>query len=281
MDSIVLDGKQLAEKIKSKITKEIIEREKAGLSVPTLATILVGNDPASATYVNMKIKACKSVGMGSKYVHLDEKTTTNELLDEIDKLNRNEEVSGILLQHPCPQSIDERMAFDRIAYYKDVDGVNLKSFGRLSMKMDTFFPCTPYGIMLLLKEYKISLSGKNAVVVGRSPILGKPMSMILLNEDCTVTICHSKTQNLPEIVKNGDIIIGALGKPEFIKADWIKTGAILIDAGYNQGNVGDIEMTKAMSKSSYYTPVPGGVGPMTIAVLLQQTLQACKLQRTK
>ncbi len=149
------------------------------------------------------------------------------------------------------------------------------------MKMDTFYPCTPYGIMLLLKEYQIPLNGKNAIVIGRSPILGKPISMMLLNEDCTVTICHSKTKNLPEIIKNGDIIVGAVGKPEFIKADWIKTGAVLIDAGYNSGNVGDIEMSVASLKSSYYTPVPGGVGPMTIAVLLQQTLQACKLQRTK
>lgn len=194
------------------------------------------------------------------------------LLAEIDKLNADPEISGILLQHPCPPQIEEREAFDRILTGKDVDGVTSASFGQLSMGMDAFYPCTPYGIMLLMQEYKISIEGKRAVVVGRSPILGKPMAMMLLNANATVTICHSRTQNLPEIVKQADIIVGAVGKPEFIKAEWIKEGAVLMDAGYNPGNVGDIEISKAKDKSSFYTPVPGGVGPMTIAVLLKQTL---------
>lgn len=278
MEPIVLDGKKLAKEIKLKIAQEIAERTKVGLPIPVLATILVGDNPASETYVNMKIKACEIIGMGSKLIRLPENTTTSQLLHEIDKLNNDKKVNGILLQHPCPSEIDERIAFDRISKDKDVDGVNVLSFGKMAMKMKTFYPCTPYGILLLLKEYQIPLSGKNVVVVGRSPILGKPMSMLLLNEDCTVTICHSKSKNLPNIIKSADIVVGAVGKPEFILAEWIREGAILIDAGYNPGNIGDIELSKATKKSSYYTPVPGGVGPMTIAVLLQQTLEACKLQ---
>ncbi|AXR61112.1 bifunctional methylenetetrahydrofolate dehydrogenase/methenyltetrahydrofolate cyclohydrolase FolD [Leptospira mayottensis] len=276
MDPILLDGKILSEKIRNEIRREIEERKTKNLRIPKLATILVGNNPASETYVSMKIKACHGVGMGSEMIRLGEQTTTEELLSVIDKLNADPNIDGILLQHPSPSQIDERAAFDRISFRKDVDGVTTLSFGKLSMGVETYLPCTPYGMVLLLKEHGINVSGKNAVVVGRSPILGKPMAMLLTEMNATVTLCHSKTQNLPEIVRQADIVVGAVGKPEFIKADWISKGAILLDAGYNPGNVGDIEISKAKNLSSFYTPVPGGVGPMTIAVLLLQTLYSSK-----
>lgn len=276
MSSIILDGKRVAEKIKSQIRNSIKELHDNNKEIPTLATILVGENPSSVTYVNMKMKACEFVGMKSKLIKLPGNTTTNELITQIEELNSNDSIDGILLQHPSPEHIDERLAFDKIAFHKDVDGVTTLSFGKLSMNEKTYLPCTPYGMMLLLKEYNISISGKNAVVVGRSPILGKPMAMLLLNEDASVTICHSKTKNLPEIVKGADIVVGALGKPEYIKGEWIKEGAILLDAGYNQGNVGDIDLKTGSLKSGYHTPVPGGVGPMTIAVLLWQTLLSRK-----
>ncbi|TGN18582.1 bifunctional methylenetetrahydrofolate dehydrogenase/methenyltetrahydrofolate cyclohydrolase FolD [Leptospira idonii] len=268
----LLDGKAISEKIRNGIASELKKTNADGNNPPTLATILVGNNPASETYVNMKVKACASVGMLSKYVRLPEETTTEELLSEINKLNADKSVHGILLQHPVPHQIDERRCFDAILPEKDVDGVTTHSFGKLSMGSEAYFPCTPYGMILLLKEYGIEVAGKHAVVVGRSPILGKPMAIMLTNLDATVTLCHSKTKDLPELVKQADIVVGAVGKPEFIKSEWIKEGAVLLDAGYNVGNVGDIEISKAKDKSSYFTPVPGGVGPMTIAVLLLQTL---------
>ncbi|MCC5813692.1 MAG: bifunctional methylenetetrahydrofolate dehydrogenase/methenyltetrahydrofolate cyclohydrolase [Leptospira sp.] len=272
MKSTILDGKITSGKIKSEIQVSIQKRVQEGYLAPCLATILVGDDPASHTYVNMKIKACESTGMKSKKISLPADTTTSQLLETIEKLNHDNTVQGILLQHPSPPQIDERLAFDTILPSKDVDGVTTFNFGRLAMNSDTFFPCTPYGIVLLLQEYGIDLTGKDVVVVGRSPILGKPMASMLTNLDATVTLCHSRTKNLPDIIKRGDIVIGAVGKPEFIKGDWIKEGAIVVDAGYNPGNVGDIELGVAGPKSSFYTPVPGGVGPMTIAVLLLQTL---------
>jgi methylenetetrahydrofolate dehydrogenase (NADP+) / methenyltetrahydrofolate cyclohydrolase len=273
---VILDGKKLSEKIKSQIQIEIEALKQKHSFTPTLATILVGSDPSSKVYVKMKINSCEKLGMKSKLIELPDATTTDELLSVIDSLNSDKEITGILLQHPVPKQINERLAFDRIAEKKDVDGVNSLSFGKLSMGEKSFNPCTPYGIMLLLEEYKINLSGKRAVVVGRSPILGKPMAMMLLEKDATVTICHSKTNNLPDILRQADIVVGAVGKPEFIKAEWLKEGVILLDAGYNAGNLGDIDLKNAAEKSSYYTPVPGGVGPMTIAVLLLQTMQAAK-----
>ncbi|MGJ4788411.1 bifunctional methylenetetrahydrofolate dehydrogenase/methenyltetrahydrofolate cyclohydrolase FolD [Leptospira koniambonensis] len=276
MTAILLDGKKLSQKIKDSIAEEIKTLTASGKKPPKLATILVGSDPASATYVNMKVKSCHAVGMISEKIELPETTTTQELLAVIDKLNADPDTHGILLQHPTPPQIDERAAFDRIDLKKDVDGVTTLSFGKLSMGVETYLPCTPYGMVLLLKEYGIDPAGKRAVVVGRSPILGKPMAMLLTEMNATVTLCHSRTQNLPEIVAQADIVVGAVGKPEFIKADWIKPGAVLLDAGYNAGNVGDIEISKAWEKSSHYTPVPGGVGPMTISVLLLQTLYSAK-----
>ncbi|MDF3820113.1 bifunctional methylenetetrahydrofolate dehydrogenase/methenyltetrahydrofolate cyclohydrolase FolD [Leptospira sp. 96542] len=269
---ILLDGKAISEKIRNQIASTLADAKSKGKGIPTLATILVGNDPASETYVNMKVKACEKVGMNSRYVRMKDSTTTEELLSEIRKLNEDTSVNGILLQHPVPHQIDERRCFDEIAIGKDVDGVTTHNFGKLSMGMEAYYPCTPYGMILLLKEYGIDTKGKHAVVVGRSPILGKPMAIMLTNLDATVTLCHSKTVNLPELVKQADIIVGAVGKPEFIKADWMKEGVVILDAGYNVGNVGDIEVSKAKDKSSHYTPVPGGVGPMTISVLLLQTM---------
>jgi methylenetetrahydrofolate dehydrogenase (NADP+)/methenyltetrahydrofolate cyclohydrolase len=276
MSSIILDGKKLSEKIKSSLKEEISSLKSKTGKQPSLATILVGSNPSSQTYVNMKVKSCESIGMTSKKIELPENTTTKELLEVIDSLNNDPAINGILLQHPSPKGIDERLAFDRILPEKDVDGVTTLSFGKLSMGEKTFYPCTPYGIMLLLEEYNIPLSGKNAVVVGRSAILGKPMAMLLLDKNATVTICHSQTKNLPDLVHGADIIVGAVGKPELIKGEWIKKGSVVIDAGYNAGNIGDIELSTASLRSSYHTPVPGGVGPMTICVLLKQTVDSFK-----
>lgn len=243
---------------------------------PVLATILVGDNPASVTYVKMKAKACERIGLESRIVKLDENTTTDELLAQIKSLNDEKKVCGILLQHPVPKQIDERACFDAIRPDKDVDGVNSLSFGKMAMGEPAYVSATPYGIIRILKHYGIELAGKHAVVVGRSAILGKPVAMLLLNENCTVTICHSKTKNLPEVLRSADIVVGCVGKPNFIQADWLKEGVVLVDAGYNKGNVGDIDLENCKSKSSAYTPVPGGVGPMTINSLLLQTVESAE-----
>ncbi len=277
MTGLVLDGKTLAKQTEQDLTgrvEKIVER--MGGKAPILATILVGDDPASATYVRMKGNACNRVGMESQKVILPEETTTEELLAAIDELNANPEVHGILLQHPVPSQIDERACFDRISISKDVDGVTTHGFGRMAMGEDAYGSATPAGIMRILHHYNIPLKGKDAVVVGRSPILGKPMAMMLLNEHATVTICHSRTQNLPDIVHRADIVVGAVGKPEFIKGDWIKDGAVVIDAGYHPEKVGDIELSTVINRCYAYTPVPGGVGPMTIATLIAQTVEAAE-----
>jgi len=243
---------------------------------PTLATILVGNDPASETYVRMKRNTCARVGMESIAVELSETTTTDELLQTIKNLNSDDSVHGILLQHPVPSQIDERLCFDAIDITKDVDGVTCLGFGNMSMGLEAYGSCTPAGIIRLLEYYEINVEGLNAVVVGRSPILGKPMAMMLLNLNATVTICHSRTQNLDSIIKNADLIVGAVGIPKFIKKDWIKKNAIVIDAGYHPEQCGDIELDNIDEHVSAYTPVPGGVGPMTINTLILQTLQSAE-----
>ena len=274
--AIELNGKVIAKEEEENLRQRVfIVTEKLGF-VPVLATILVGDDPASITYVNMKAKACERVGLRSKIINLNNDTTTSELLEVIEKLNNDNEVCGILLQHPVPKQIDERLCFDKIKIEKDVDGVNSESFGRMVMGRNAFVSATPLGILRLLKYYKIDLEGKHAVVVGRSPILGKPVSMLLLNENSTVTICHSKTKNLENIVKMADIVVGAVGIPKFIKSTWIKTGAVLVDAGYNAGNIGDIDLENCFDICSAYTPVPGGVGPMTINSLIYQTVQSAE-----
>jgi methylenetetrahydrofolate dehydrogenase (NADP+)/methenyltetrahydrofolate cyclohydrolase len=274
--SLVLDGKSLAQQWERELAVRVQAiKNAAGGKVPILATVLVGDDPASATYVKMKGNACKRVGMDSLKVVLPQSTTTDELLREIDSLNANPDVRGILLQHPVPSHIDERRCFDRIDIDKDVDGVTALGFGRMTMNERAFGSATPAGIMHLLRHYDIPLAGKHAVIIGRSPILGKPVAMMLLNANATVTICHSRTSDLPRLVHDADIVVAAVGKPELVKGAWIKDGAVLVDAGYH-GTVGDIELSTAICKCSAYTPVPGGVGPMTIATLIAQTVEAAE-----
>jgi methylenetetrahydrofolate dehydrogenase (NADP+)/methenyltetrahydrofolate cyclohydrolase len=277
MPAIVLDGKKLATGLEAELAqrvKKIAERTKG--VVPVLATILVGDDPASATYVRMKGNACKRVGMESRKVELPQSTTTDQLLAEIDKLNADPRVQGILLQHPVPSQIDERACFDRIAIEKDVDGVTVAGFGAMAMGEPAYGSATPAGIMRILKHYGITVEGRHAVVIGRSPILGKPVAMMLLNANATVTVCHSKTRDLPSLIRQADIVVGAVGKPQFIKGAWIKPGAVVVDAGYHPGNVGDIELAAVIDTCQAYTPVPGGVGPMTIATLMAQTVEAAE-----
>ena len=277
MPGTVLDGKALAKQTEQELSERVENiKKRSGGCVPILATILVGDDPASATYVKMKGNACKRVGMESMKAILPEETTTDQLLAEIDRLNANPDVHGILLQHPVPGQINERACFDRISIEKDVDGVTTHGFGRMAMNETAYGSATPAGIMRLLHHYQIPLEGKNAVVVGRSPILGKPMAMMLLNENATVTMCHSRTRDLPDIVRRGEIVVGAVGKPEFIKGDWIADGAVVIDAGYHPEKVGDIELSKVIDRCTAYTPVPGGVGPMTISTLIAQTVEAAE-----
>ncbi len=272
-----LDGRSLSRTIEEQVKIRVEKyRQQYNGEAPTLAAIFVGNDPASATYVKMKANACARVGFESRILHLGESTTTAALIDAIDQLNRDPRVQGILLQHPVPGHIDERSAFDRIALEKDVDGVTCLGFGRMAMNEPAFGSATPSGIIRLLAHYRIPVEGKRAVVVGRSPILGKPMAAMLLNLNATVTICHSRTEHLPEIVREADMVIGAVGKPKFIKADWVKTGATIIDAGYHPGGIGDVDLEPAIPRCFAYTPVPGGVGPMTIAALLVQTMDAAE-----
>lgn len=277
--AMLLDGKALAREIETALQRRVDAIKAKTGRTPILATILVGDDPASATYVRMKGNACKRVGMDSIRVEMPSNTTTEELMAKIDELNDSQDVHGILLQHPVPDQIDERACFERIKLEKDVDGVTCLGFGRMSMQESAFGSCTPQGIMHLLEHHHIELAGKEAVVVGRSAILGKPMAQMLLNANCTVTICHSKTQNLAAHVRRADIIVGAVGVPELIKSEWIKQGAVVVDAGFHptdNGGVGDIEMRGVENIASAYTPVPGGVGPMTINTLIRQTVDAAE-----
>ncbi|MDG1943536.1 MAG: bifunctional methylenetetrahydrofolate dehydrogenase/methenyltetrahydrofolate cyclohydrolase FolD [Halioglobus sp.] len=275
MPALVLDGKSLAQQSEAELLARVENlKANSGGRTPILATILVGDDPASATYVRMKGNACGRVGMASLAVEMSSTTTTGELLAKIEELNNDPNVHGILLQHPVPAQIEERACFDAIALHKDVDGVTCLGFGRMAMGEAAYGCATPQGIMRILEHYGIEIEGKHAVVVGRSPILGKPMAMMLLQKNATVTICHSRTQDLPGIIAQADILIGAVGKPEFIKGDWVKSGAVVVDAGYHPGGVGDIELSALMDKASAYTPVPGGVGPMTINTLIMQSVES-------
>ncbi|MDG1693480.1 MAG: bifunctional methylenetetrahydrofolate dehydrogenase/methenyltetrahydrofolate cyclohydrolase FolD [Porticoccaceae bacterium] len=277
MSALVLDGKSLAQKTEAELSQRVTVLKQANNGqAPILATILVGSDPASGTYVKMKQNACKRIGMESIAVELPEETTTEQLLEKISELNANPDCHGILLQHRVPSQIDERACFDAIAAEKDVDGVTCLGFGRMAMQEPAYGSATPQGIMRILEAYNIELSGKHAVVVGRSPILGKPMALMLLNANATVTICHSRTQDLPSLIKQADILVGAVGRPEFIKANWIKKGAVVVDAGYHPGGLGDIELEPIIESASAYTPVPGGVGPMTINTLILQCVMAAE-----
>lgn len=284
MSATIMNGKTYASEMETELSQRVAKLKASTGRTPILATILVGDDPASATYVKMKGNACERVGMTSMRVEMPASTTTEQLLAKITELNNDSDVHGILLQHPVPEQIDERACFDAIDLAKDVDGVTSLGFGRMSMGEPAFGSCTPRGIMYLLQKYNIELAGKHAVVVGRSAILGKPMAMMLLNANCTVTICHSKTQNLADIIKQADIVVGAVGKPELIKKDWIKQGAVVVDAGFHptvdenskRGGVGDIDLQGIEGIASFYTPVPGGVGPMTINTLIRQTVEAAE-----
>ncbi len=245
---------------------------------PALATVLVGNDPASTTYVRMKGKRCEKVGMNSLRIELPEDTTTEQLVAKIVELSNDDSVNGILLQHPVPSHIDERAAFEAIPVNKDVDGVTTGSLGAMWLGLQGFGSATPAGIMTLLREYDVSLEGMEAVVIGRSPILGKPMAAMLLNTNCTVTICHSRTRNIDDVVRRADLVVAAVGRPKFVQGGWIKQGAVIIDAGYNEGNIGDVDFDACVKKASLITPVPGGVGPMTLATLIEQTVNAAAAQ---
>lgn len=274
----ILDGKTTAKQIEELLHKRVSRLlSRNGDKRPILATILVGDNPASQTYVKMKGNASLRVGIAPRKIVLPQNSTTDQLLAAIDELNDDPDVHGILLQHPVPKQIDERRCFDRIILRKDVDGVTSLGFGKMALGENAFGSATPQGIIKLLDAYTIPLAGKEAVVVGRSPILGKPMAMMLLNRNATVTICHSQTKNLPEMTRRADILIGAVGKPNFIKADWIKEGAVIVDAGYHPDEkCGDIDLQAAICRCSAYTPVPGGVGPMTIATLMMQTVESAE-----
>ena len=275
MAAQILDGKKLANESEKEIYESVLLLKESGI-IPTLATILVGEDPASETYVRMKQQTCKRVGMESVAINLPKETSTEELLSKIDELNNDKRIHGILLQHPVPNQINERECFERISIEKDVDGVTCLGFGRMSMDLSAYGSCTPAGIMRMLDFYNIDISGMNAVVVGRSPILGKPMAMMLLNKNATVTICHSQTRELENHVKNADLVVGAVGVPKLIKKEWIKKGAIVIDAGYHPEKCGDIDLDGIEKIASSYTPVPGGVGPMTINTLILNTMEAAR-----
>lgn len=275
MTSLVLDGKKLATESEKGISESVSFMKEKGI-IPTLATILVGDDPASETYVRMKQETCKRVGIASIAINLPKETSTVELLSKIDELNSDENIHGILLQHPVPDQINERECFEKISIDKDVDGVTSLGFGRMSMGISSYGSCTPAGIMRILEYYDVDISGMNAVVVGRSPILGKPMAMMLLNKNATVTICHSRTKELEKYVKNADLIIGAVGVPKLINKDWIKDGAVVVDAGYHPERCGDVDLDGIEKTASAYTPVPGGVGPMTINTLVLNTMEAAR-----
>ncbi|MFF3655858.1 bifunctional 5,10-methylenetetrahydrofolate dehydrogenase/5,10-methenyltetrahydrofolate cyclohydrolase [Streptomyces olivochromogenes] len=274
----LMDGAGLARRIVEETAKRAAALTGRTGMAPCLATVLVGEDPASVTYVRMKQNRSRKAGIESRHVALPAGTTTAELVDTLKALSDDPTVHGILLQHPVGPHIDERAAFEAIAPEKDVDGVTLSSYSAMSFGLPGFVSCTPGGIMRLLDEYDVDPAGKRAVVVGRSAILGKPVGMLLLGRDATVTYCHSRTTGLSSVVREADIVVAAVGRPRLIRGEDIKPGAVVIDAGYNPGNVGDVDFDTARERARLITPVPGGVGPMTIAVLLEQTVTGAERQ---
>ena len=274
----LMDGTALARRIVEETSDRAAEIARRAGVTPCLATVLVGEDPASVTYVRMKRARCAKAGIDSRLVRLPATTTTAELVATLRSLSQDAAVHGILLQHPVGPHIDEREAFEAIAPEKDVDGVTMSSFGSMSFGRPGFASCTPGGIMRLLDAYDVDLTGRRAVVVGRSAILGKPVGMLLLARDATVTYCHSRTTDLAAAVREADVVVAAVGRPRLVRGEDVKPGAVVIDAGYNQGNVGDVDFDTARTRAWLITPVPGGVGPMTIAVLLEQTVDAASVQ---
>lgn len=276
--AILIDGKELAQKIRAKLKIKCEEIKQSGV-IPKLAVILVGDNKASKVYVKNKNKACEDVGIEFEEYILDgEETTQEKLIELIKNLNDNNSIHGILLQSPIPSHLDINEAFRTISPDKDVDGFNPLNVGKLCLGQDTFISCTPYGVMKMFEEYNIDLQGKKVVILGRSNIVGKPLIQTCLNKNATVTVCHSKTQNLSEITKQADILIAAIGKSKFVTEDMVKDGVIVIDVGINRGDdgkiTGDVDFENVKNKASYITPVPGGVGPMTIAMLMNNVIKA-------
>lgn len=274
----LMDGTGLARRIVEETARRAAEVTRRTGTAPCLATVLVGEDPASVTYVRMKRNRCRKAGIESLHVPLPATTTTAELVGTLTALSADPAVHGILLQHPVGPHIDERTAFEAIAPEKDVDGVTLSSYAAMSFGLPGFVSCTPGGIMRLLDAYDVDLVGRRAVVVGRSAILGKPVGMLLLGRDATVTYCHSRTKDLPAHLREADLVVAAVGRPELIRGEDIKPGAVVVDAGYNPGNLGDVHFDSAAVRAGLITPVPGGVGPMTIATLLDQTVTGAERQ---
>jgi len=276
MGAKLIDGAAVARSLLADTKRRAAEYLNQSGRQPMLAAVLVGDDAGSRTYVAMKRRRCEQNGLSSIVIELPATTTTTELVKQIRDLSADTAIDGILLQHPVPGHIDERAAFEAINPAKDVDGVTMHSFAAMAFGEPGFHSCTPGGIVRLLDAYGVELAGRHAVVVGRSPILGKPVGMMLLARDATVTFCHSKTVGLADVVRQGDLVVAAVGRPELIRGEWIKPGAVVIDAGYNPGNMGDVDFAGASARASLITPVPGGVGPMTIAILLQQTVAAAE-----
>lgn len=277
-----MNGKELAKEIRGNLKIEVEELKKQGI-IPKLAVIMVGDDKASQVYVRNKSKACDEIGIEYEEYLKDASTTQDELLNLIDELNAREDISGILLQSPIPKHLDIREAFNRIDYKKDVDGFNPINVGKLAIGEACFISCTPYGVVKLLEANNIEIEGKHVVILGRSNIVGRPLIQCMLNEHATVTVCHSRTQNLKEFTKQADILISAIGKAKFITEDMVKDGAVVIDVGINRNDegklVGDVDYENVEPKTSYITPVPGGVGPMTIAMLMNNVVKAAKINR--
>ena len=280
----IIDGKELAKKIREKLKIECDELKKQGM-YPKLAVIMVGDNPASKVYVKNKSKACEDVGIKYEEYLLDENIKQEELIELIQKLNEDNSINGILLQSPIPSNLDINEAFKAITYKKDVDGFTPSSVGKLAIGEDTFISCTPYGVIKMFEEYNIDLTGKDLVILGRSNIVGKPLLQCCLNKNATVTICHSKTKNLSEHTKRADILISAIGKAKFVTKDMVKPGAVVIDVGINRDEngklVGDVDFENVEQIASYITPVPGGVGPMTIAMLMNNVIKAAKEQNAR
>jgi len=274
MSAIVMDGTAVADRLLAETAAWARDFAAVHGRPVRLATVLVGNDPASQTYVRMKTNRCAAAGIDSQRHELPAQSSTEQVVAVVSALSADSSIDGILVQHPVPDHVDERKVFDAITASKDVDGVTTASFAAMGFNTPGFASCTPGGIIRLLDAYQVPIAGQRAVVVGRSPILGKPMGMLLLARDATVTYCHSKTVDLADAVSHADILIAAVGRPELIHGDWIQPGAVVIDAGYNPGNLGDVHYPSAAARARLITPVPGGVGPMTIAVLLSNTVEA-------
>jgi methylenetetrahydrofolate dehydrogenase (NADP+)/methenyltetrahydrofolate cyclohydrolase len=276
VDPRLMDGRLVAAAILEDTTVRAAAFAERTGSRPCLAAVLIGDDPSSVTYVAMKRRRCEKTGIDSRLVPLPSTATTAEAVAAVRDLSNDDTVHGILVQHPSPPQVDERAVFEAIDPAKDVDGVTLTSFASMAMGSPSFTSCTPAGIIRLLDAYHVDLAGLHAVVLGRSPILGMPVSMLLLGRNATVTMCHSHTRDLPAVVRSADLVVAAVGRPRFVRGDWLRPGAVVVDAGYNEGNVGDVAFDEAVERARLITPVPGGVGPTTIAMLLEQTVTAAE-----